>query len=198
MSKIGYLTESSTYFTKEEAIREASRCILCEDPGCNKGCPIESNPKHLIELVAKGDIETAVELFRDSNPIAAITSRVCPCGIHCVGECSATQIKIPIIIQNIEKFLADYEKENNLVKIKKQETNTENKVAIIGSGPSGLTSAAMLARKGYNVTVFEEKEEVGGWLSYGIPPHRFSGTVVPCHSMHFSMKCSVRLQFCIK
>ena len=165
MSKIGYLTESSTYFTKEEARLEASRCILSEELECNKPCLIGVSPKEIIELVAKGDIETAVELLRDKNPIAAITSRVCPCSVHAT-------------IQSIEKFLTNYEKENNLIKIKKEVTNYDNKVAIIGSGPSGLTSAAMLARKGYSVTIFEEREELGGWLSYGIPPHRLPKSVI--------------------
>ena len=102
MSKIGYLTESSTYFTKEEAILEASRCILSEELECNKPCLIGVSPKEIIELVAKGDIETAVELLRDKNPIAAITSRVCSCSVHAT-------------IQSIEKFLTNYEKENNLI-----------------------------------------------------------------------------------
>lgn len=179
MNKVGYLTESSKYFTKEEAIFEASRCTLCEDAPCNNGCPIGCDPKAFVGLVAKGELENAVELLRENNPLASICGRVCPYDSHCVSECRNTDIKEPIMIPYIEKFLKDYEKENNLLpKEEKQENNKEIKVAIIGSGPSGLTTAAMLGRKGYSVTVFEEREEVGGWLSYGIPPHRLPKAVI--------------------
>lgn len=178
MNKVGYLTESSKYFTKEEAIQEASRCTLCEDAPCSKGCPIGSDPRKFVELVARGELENAVELLRDNNPLASICARVCPYDIHCVGECRKTELKEPIMIPYIQKFLTDYEKENNLTKVKKDEDNKDNKVAIIGSGPSGLAAAAMLGRKGYSVTVFEEREELGGWLSYGIPPHRLPKSVI--------------------
>lgn len=177
MNKIGYLTESAKHFTKEQAILEASRCILCEDAPCSKGCPINSDPRLIIELVKNKEIDKAVEMLREKNAIAAICARVCPYDIHCVGECRKTELSEPIMIPYIEKFLMDYENDNIDIKLNKLNSNNK-KVAIIGSGPSGLSAAAFLSRNGYDVTVFDEREDVGGWLSYGIPPHRLPKSTI--------------------
>lgn len=177
MNKIGYLTESAKHFTKEQAILEASRCILCEDAPCSKGCPINSDPRLIIELVKNKEIDKAVEMLREKNAIAAICARVCPYDIHCVGECRKTELSEPIMIPYIEKFLMDYENDNIDIKLNKLNSNNK-KVAIIGSGPSGLSAAAFLSRNGYDVTVFDEREDAGGWLSYGIPPHRLPKSTI--------------------
>ena len=174
MNKVGYLTESGKYFTQEEAVIEAKRCLLCENNHCGENCPIGVNPKEVIRLVADSKIEEAVDLLRENNPIAAICSRVCPYESYCVGGCKNSNLEEPIMIPYIEKFLTECEKdykwksENKCNKINKK----DKKVAIIGSGPSGLSCSAMLAREGYDVTLIEEREDFGGWLSYGIPPHR--------------------------
>lgn len=177
MNKIGYLTESAKHFTKEQAILEASRCILCEDAPCSKGCPINSDPRLIIELVKNKEIDKAVEMLREKNAIAAICARVCPYDIHCVGECRKTELSEPIMIPYIEKFLMDYENDNIDIKLNKLNSNNK-KVAIIGSGPSGLSAAAFLSRNGYDVTIFDEREDAGGWLSYGIPPHRLPKSTI--------------------
>lgn len=178
MNKVGYLTESARKFTKEEAIAEASRCTLCEDAPCSKGCPINCDPRVLVELVGKGEIEKAAEVLRENNALSAICARVCPYDIHCVGECRKTDLSEPIMIPYIEKFLTEYENANIDMKVNKRDDNGDKKVAIIGSGPSGLSAAAFLGREGYDVTVFDEREDVGGWLSYGIPPHRLPKSAI--------------------
>ncbi|SCI40477.1 MULTISPECIES: FAD-dependent oxidoreductase [unclassified Romboutsia] len=174
MNNVGYLTESGKYFTKEEAISEAKRCLLCEASYCSKNCPIEIDPKYIISLVAEERIDEAVKVIRERNPLAAICSRVCPYETYCVGGCKNTELKEPIMIPYIEKFLTEYEKESNWkISDKKIQSNSNGKkVAIIGSGPSGLAASAILARIGYDVTVIEAREGIGGWLTYGIPPHR--------------------------
>lgn len=179
MSSIGYLTESAKYFTKEEAIQEAKRCTLCEEAHCSKGCPIGSNPREFIELVAKEKIQDAIELLRENNPLAGICSRVCPYETYCVGGCKKTSLKEAIMIPFIQKFLTEHEKDTNTI-IKKEsiELSSGKKIAIIGSGPSGLSAAASLAKKGHKVVVFEAREDVGGWLSYGIPPHRLPKEII--------------------
>ncbi|MGL6107998.1 FAD-dependent oxidoreductase [Romboutsia sp.] len=178
MSRVEYLSESSRNFSKEEAILEASRCILCEDAPCSKGCPINSDPRVFVELVGKGELDKAVDVLRENNALSAICARVCPYDIHCVGGCRQTSLNEPIMIPYIQKFLTDYEKDNNLTKVKRRDDNGNKKVAIVGSGPSGLAAAAYLGREGYDVTIFEEREDVGGWLSYGIPPHRLPKAVI--------------------
>ena len=180
MNNVGYLTESGKYFTKEEAISEAKRCLLCESSYCSKHCPIEVDPKYIINLVADEKIDEAVKVIRERNPLAAICSRVCPYETYCVGGCKNSDLKEAIMIPYIEKFLTEYEKENNLnINDKKIQSNTNaKKIAIIGSGPSGLSASAILARLGYDVTVIEARENIGGWLTYGIPPHRLPKHVI--------------------
>lgn len=177
MNKVGYLTESGKYFTKEETISEAKRCLLCNEEYCNNNCPIEVNPKYIIKLVASDEIEKAIQTIREKNPLAAICSRVCPYETYCVGACKNSKLERPIMIPYIEKFLTEYEKNVNY-KDKNKEQFKGKKIAIIGSGPSGLAASAMLARNGYDVTVIEARECVGGWLSYGIPPHRLPKHVI--------------------
>lgn len=179
MNNVGYLTESAKYFTEEEAILESKRCLLCDDAPCSKGCPIGSDPRTFVELVAKGEIQEAIEILRENNALAGICSRVCPYETYCVGGCKKTSLKNPIMIPYIQKFLTEYEKESNAnLKIEPKINNKDKKIAIIGSGPSGLSASAFLAKKGYNVSVFEAREELGGWLSYGIPPHRLPKAVI--------------------
>lgn len=177
MNSVGYLTESGKYFTKEEAILEAKRCLLCKDAPCSEGCPIGSDPRTFIELVSLGELDKAAQILRINNPLAGICSRICPYEKYCVGGCRKTSLKDPIMIPYIQKFLAEYEKESKSI-IKKEVNLNGEKIGIIGSGPSGLSAAAFLAQKGYNVTVFEERDIVGGWLSYGIPPHRLPKKVI--------------------
>ena len=182
MKKVTYLTESAKKFTKEQAIAEAKRCLLCEEEFCNKKCPIGSNPKEYVELVATEQFDKAIGLIRDNNPLFySICTRVCPYDSYCVGGCRQSKLdEDPIMIPYIQKYLTDYCDQNpNLITSGNvAEKKVGKKVAIIGSGPAGLTAAAVLGQRGYEVTVFEAKDEVGGWLSYGIPPHRLPKEVI--------------------
>ncbi len=178
MSNIGYLTESTKCLTKEEAVSEASRCTGCEGIVCNAACPIEVDAKQLLYLVKEEKFKEACELLREQNPIAAISSRVCPYESYCVGACREKASEKPVIMSHIERFLTEYEMSNNLLTKKEVEINEDSKIAIIGSGPSGLSAAATLARNGHKVTVFDDRREVGGWLRYGIPPHRLPKEVI--------------------
>ncbi len=182
MKKVTYLTESAKKFTKEQAIAEAKRCLLCEEEYCNKKCPIGSNPKEYIKLVATEQFDKAIGLIRDNNPLFySICTRVCPYDSYCVGGCRQSKLdEDPIMVPYIQKYLTDYCDQNpNLITSGNvAEKKVGKKVAIIGSGPAGLTAAAVLGQRGYEVTVFEAKDEVGGWLSYGIPPHRLPKEVI--------------------
>lgn len=181
MKKVTYLTESAKKFTKEEAIQEAKRCLLCEEAYCNKKCPIGSNPKQFLELVAKEEFEKAISLSKDNNPLFSICARVCPYESYCVGGCRQSKLgDKPIMIPHIKKYVDDnYNKPDHIIASNNAlPKKVGQKVAIIGSGPAGLAAAAVLGKKGYEVTVFEGKKEVGGWLSYGIPPHRLPKEII--------------------
>ena len=182
MKKVTYLTESAKKFTKEEAIAEAKRCLLCEEAYCNKRCPINSNPKEFVKLVATEQFEKAIKLIRDNNPLFySICTRVCPYDSYCVGGCRKSALgDNPIMIPFIQKYLVDYcdASDEVITSDHIQPKKVGQKVAIIGSGPAGLAAAAVLGQKGYEVTVFEAKKEVGGWLSYGIPPHRLPKEII--------------------
>ena len=182
MKKVTYLTESAKKFSREEAIAEAKRCLLCEEAYCNKKCPINSNPKEFIELVATEQFDKAIGLIRDNNPLFySICTRVCPYDSYCVGGCRNSKLADdPIMIPFIQKYLVDYcdETDEIISSGNVEPKKVGQKVAIIGSGPAGLAAAAVLGQKGYEVTVFEAKKEVGGWLSYGIPPHRLPKEII--------------------
>ena len=182
MKKVTYLTESAKKFSREEAIAEAKRCLLCEEAYCNKKCPINSNPKEFVELVATEQFDKAIGLIRDNNPLFySICTRVCPYDSYCVGGCRNSKLADdPIMIPFIQKYLVDYcdETDEIISSGNVEPKKVGQKVAIIGSGPAGLAAAAVLGQKGYEVTVFEAKKEVGGWLSYGIPPHRLPKEII--------------------
>lgn len=182
MKKVTYLTESAKKFTREQAIQEAKRCLLCEEAYCDKKCPIASNPKEFVNLVATEQFDKAIGLIRDNNPLFySICTRVCPYDSYCVGGCRQSKLEDdPIMIPYIQKYLVDYcdETDDIISSGNVLPKKVGQKVAIIGSGPAGLAAAAVLGQKGYEVTVFEAKKEVGGWLSYGIPPHRLPKEIV--------------------
>ncbi len=172
-----YLEESKKTLTPILAIEEASRCLLCHDAPCSKACPAGTNPAKFIRSLRFRNIKGAVETIRVNNPLGGICARVCPYDKYCEGACSRCGIDNPIKIGELQRYLTDYEQTIGMKVLEKVTLNKE-KIAIIGSGPSGLTAAAGLAQKGYKVTVFEEKEVLGGWLSYGIPSQRLPQEVV--------------------
>ncbi|KEH99507.1 NAD(P)-dependent oxidoreductase [Clostridium botulinum C/D] len=164
-------------FTPLMAIEEAARCLLCYDAPCSKACPAETNPGKFIRSLRFRNLKGAVETIRENNALGGICSRVCPTSKYCEGACSRCGIDKPIQIGKLQTYLTDYESNIKMEVLEPIECDKE-KVAVIGSGPSGLVAAAELAKKGYKVTIFEAKDKFGGWLTYGIPSNRLPQIVV--------------------
>ena len=164
-------------YNLEEAKEEASRCINCKNAQCVKGCPVSINIPGFIEKVKEGEIEEAYQIISESSALPAICGRVCPQESQCEGKCIRGIKGEPISIGKLERFVADWASENNIKPVVNAEKKNK-KVAVIGSGPSGLTCAGDLAKMGYDVTIFEALHEAGGVLVYGIPEFRLPKTKV--------------------
>ena len=158
-------------YNKEEAMEEATRCLNCKNAKCIQGCPVSINIPAFIHQVKEGNIEEAYKIIGKSSALPAICGRVCPQESQCEGKCIRGIKGEPVSIGKLERFVADYALEND-IKPEGAETMNGHKVAVIGSGPSGLTCAGDLAKLGYDVTVFEALHELGGVLVYGIPEFR--------------------------
>ena len=158
-------------YNMEEAVEEASRCIGCKNAQCVKGCPVAIDIPGFIEKVKGGDIEAAYQVISKSSALPAVCGRVCPQESQCEGKCIRGIKGEPISIGKLERFTADWARENGIVPEGAKE-KLGKKVAVIGSGPAGLTCAGDLARMGYEVTIFEALHEAGGVLVYGIPEFR--------------------------
>lgn len=158
-------------YNKEEAMEEAARCINCKNAQCIKGCPVSINIPGFIEQVKNGDIEAAYKIISESSALPAVCGRVCPQESQCEGKCIRGFKGDPISIGKLERFTADWARENGIKPAASAEKNGK-KVAVIGSGPAGLTCAGDLAKLGYDVTIFEALHEAGGVLVYGIPEFR--------------------------
>lgn len=157
-------------YTLEEAQREAERCLNCKNPLCMKGCPVEINIPAFIQKIKEGDILEAGKILTKYTSLPAVCGRVCPQETQCEGKCILGIKGEPVAIGKLEKFVGDYLLENNL-EISIPEKNN-HKIAVVGSGPAGLTAAGDLAKMGYDVTVFEALHKTGGVLTYGIPEFR--------------------------
>lgn len=158
-------------YNKEEAMEEASRCINCKNAQCIKGCPVAINIPKFIEEVKNGEIEDAYHTISESSALPAICGRVCPQESQCEGKCIRGIKGEPVSIGKLERFVADWATRNEMKPVVTAEKKGK-KVAVIGSGPSGLTCAGDLAKMGYDVTIFEALHEAGGVLVYGIPEFR--------------------------
>lgn len=158
-------------YNMEEAMEEASRCINCKNAKCIQGCPVSINIPAFVKAVKEGKITEAADIIAESSALPAICGRVCPQETQCEGKCIRGIKGDPISIGKLERFVADYSREHGYVP-KKPETTNGKKVAIIGSGPAGLTCAGDLSKLGYEVTIFEALHEPGGVLTYGIPEFR--------------------------
>lgn len=164
-------------YNKEEAMEEAVRCINCKNAQCIKGCPVSIDIPGFIEKVKEGDIEAAYQVISESSALPAVCGRVCPQESQCEGKCIRGIKGEPISIGKLERFVADWAAENDIKPQGAKEKNGK-KVAVIGSGPAGLTCAGDLAKMGYEVTIFEALHEPGGVLVYGIPEFRLPKTKV--------------------
>ncbi|MCI6091625.1 NADPH-dependent glutamate synthase [bacterium] len=158
-------------YNQEEATAEASRCINCKNAQCVKGCPVGINIPGFIHEVKEGNIEEAYKIIGQSSALPAVCGRVCPQESQCEGKCIRGIKGEPISIGKLERFVADYALEHDIKPVG-AEVKNGHKVAVIGSGPAGLTCAGDLAKLGYDVTVFEALHELGGVLVYGIPEFR--------------------------
>ena len=158
-------------YNKEEAMEEAARCINCKNAQCIKGCPVSINIPGFIEKVKEGDIEAAYQVISEASALPAVCGRVCPQESQCEGKCIRGIKGEPISIGKLERYVADWAGENN-IKPEGAKEKKGKKVAVIGSGPAGLTCAGDLAKMGYEVTIFEALHEPGGVLVYGIPEFR--------------------------
>ena len=158
-------------YTEEEAIKEASRCLNCKNAQCMKGCPVSIDIPSFIAEVKEGNFEAAYQIISKSSALPAVCGRVCPQESQCEGKCIRGIKGEPVSIGKLERFVADWARENG-IKPTPAEKKNGHKVAVIGSGPSGLTCAGDLAKLGYDVTIFEALHEAGGVLCYGIPEFR--------------------------
>ena len=158
-------------YNKEEAMEEAARCINCKNAKCVQGCPVSINIPAFIHEVKEGNMEAAYHVISESSALPAVCGRVCPQESQCEGKCIRGIKGEPISIGKLERFVADWAKENGIKPAPAKEKNG-HKVAIIGSGPAGLTCAGDLAKMGYDVTIFEALHKAGGVLVYGSPEFR--------------------------
>ncbi len=164
-------------YTAEMAIDEAKRCLNCKHKPCVGGCPVKINIPAFIEKVAEGDFCAAYEIISESNSLPAVCGRVCPQETQCEQKCVRGVKGEPVAIGRLERFVADYHNQN-FKKALKNPVSNGHKVAVVGSGPSGLACAGDLAKKGYEVTVFEALHLAGGVLVYGIPEFRLPKSIV--------------------
>lgn len=169
--------EVATGYTAEMAMEEASRCINCKNKPCMTGCPVNVPIPGFIEQVAAGDFEKAYEIITSENALPAICGRVCPQENQCEGKCVRGIKGEPVSIGRLERFVADYHMQHGTKPSYDIKPNGR-RVAVVGSGPAGITCAGELARKGYEVTIFEALHKAGGVLSYGIPEFRLPKALV--------------------
>lgn len=164
-------------FTMHEAIEEAKRCLQCKVPQCEKGCPIGNHIKEFNHQLSMGNLGSAMEAVNEVSNLPAICGRVCPHEKQCQGHCVMNRKGTPVQIGRIESFIADFDAEMRLTRMPVPQ-KTRGNIAVIGSGPAGLTVAGDLARKGFAVTIYEAQPEPGGVLMWGIPEYRLPKAVV--------------------
>lgn len=169
--------EVTTGYTEEMAIEEANRCLHCKNKPCVSGCPVNVNIPDFIEQVKQGNFEEAYNIISVTSSLPAVCGRVCPQESQCEKHCVRGIKGEPVAIGRLERFVADWHREHNQTIIEKPQSNG-HKVAIVGAGPAGLTCAGDLAKKGYEVTVFEALHVAGGVLMYGIPEFRLPKEIV--------------------
>ncbi len=165
-------------YTPEEAVREASRCLTCLRPSCRNGCPVAVDIPSFIKLIKEGKFVEAAWKIKEDNAFPAVCGRVCPQEIQCESLCILGKKGEPVAVGNLERFAADYEREQGEVQIPEKPKPTGRKVAVIGSGPGGLACAADLIKSGHQVTLFEALHKPGGVLIYGIPEFRLPKAIV--------------------
>ena len=209
--RIKNFNEVALGLTEEEAVKEAKRCLKCRKASCVAGCPVGIDIPAFIEYIIKGDFKKALEKIREKNSLPAVCGRVCPQEDQCEKLCVLAKKKAPIGIGDLERFVADWELKNvsgQVSSLRAKRSNLKEiassafgllamtekaKVAVIGSGPAGLTCAGELARMGYDVTIFESLHKPGGVLIYGIPEFRLPKHIVET-DVNFVESLGVKIQ----
>ncbi len=176
--RIHNFSEVALGFTEEMAKTEVERCLQCGDPKCINGCPVNIDIPNFIRLIKEDNLLEAIRSIKDYNILPAICGRVCPQEVQCEKACILSKRWEPVAIGALERYVADWEKRNELKECPDCEAPNNIKVAVIGSGPAGLTCAADLARFGFDVTIFEAFHKGGGVLVYGIPEFRLPKEIV--------------------
>ncbi|MEE8381762.1 MAG: NADPH-dependent glutamate synthase [Thermodesulfobacteriota bacterium] len=165
-------------YTEDEAAEEAKRCLQCKKPACMDGCPVEIDIPAFINLMAESKFLEAVKKIKETNSLPAICGRVCPQEIQCETKCVIGKKGEPIAIGRLERFVADWERAQGKVEAPPRPKSKNKKVAVVGSGPAGLTVASDLVKLGYGATLFEALHKTGGVLVYGIPEFRLPKAIV--------------------
>lgn len=198
--------EVNTGLTREQAITEAKRCLDCANPTCMQGCPVSVNIPSFIKNIERGEFLNAARVLKDTSALPAVCGRVCPQEKQCESQCM--QLKMgnqPVAIGYLERFAADFERESGCISLPEIAAPNNRKVAVIGSGPAGLSFAGDMAKLGYDVTVFEALHEIGGVLKYGIPEFRLPNKIVDVEidnlgkmGVHFVKDCIVGKTISVK
>jgi glutamate synthase (NADPH/NADH) small chain len=180
-------------YTEEEAMQEAARCLNCKNPLCVTGCPVTISIPEFIQCVKKGEFEEAAKAIAKASALPAVCGRVCPQESQCEEKCVLGIKGDAVAIGKLERFVADWSRVNN-VDLSERKPKNSKKVAVIGSGPAGLTCAGELAKLGYDVTIFEALHEPGGVLVYGIPEFRLPKETVVKHEIENVKKLGVKIE----
>ena len=171
--------EVNTGLSVEQAMTEAKRCLDCANPTCMQGCPVSINIPSFIKNIERGEFLNAARILKSTSALPAVCGRVCPQEKQCESMCIHLKMKEPAVaIGNLERFAADFERESGKMALPEVAPKNGKKIAVIGSGPSGLSFAGDMAKAGYDVTVFEALHEIGGVLKYGIPEFRLPNAIV--------------------
>ncbi|HEC79213.1 MAG TPA: NADPH-dependent glutamate synthase [candidate division WOR-3 bacterium] len=180
-------------YSEEEAIQEAKRCLQCKRATCIAGCPVEIDIPGFIKKIAEGDFRAAIKIMKDKNVLPAVCGRVCPQEDQCEKVCVLAKKYEPVGIGRLERFIADWEAEQGAAEIPPKAPSTGKRVAVVGSGPGGLTVAGDLIKLGHEVVIFEALHKPGGVLVYGIPEFRLPKTIVQ-REVDYLLKLGVRLE----
>ncbi|HUJ68898.1 MAG TPA: bifunctional dihydroorotate dehydrogenase B NAD binding subunit/NADPH-dependent glutamate synthase, partial [Syntrophorhabdales bacterium] len=180
-------------YTRENALREASRCLGCKKPACVEGCPVNVQIPQFVGKMKEGDFEGAIRAIKETNALPAICGRVCPQESQCESKCVLGKKGEPVAVGRLERFAADYELAKGEVTVPEKVAPTGKRVAVVGAGPSGLTVAGELAKMGHEVTIFEALHKAGGVLVYGIPEFRLPKAIVQ-REVDYVQKLGVKIR----
>ncbi len=191
--RIQNFSEVALGYTRENALREASRCLGCKKPACVEGCPVNVQIPQFIGKIKEGDFAGAIRTIKETNALPAVCGRVCPQESQCESKCVLGKKGEPIAVGRLERFAADYELAAGEVTMPEKAKSTGKKVAVVGAGPAGLTVAGELAKRGHEVTIFEALHKAGGVLVYGIPEFRLPKAIVQ-REVDYVQKLGVKIK----